>query len=319
MDMVSVIVPVYNVKPYLDKCLKSILKQSYKNIEIILVDDGSTDGSEKLCDEYAHNYDNIKVVHKKNGGLSDARNIGLQHALGQYVMFVDSDDCVDGSIVEYLMNMIAKCDAEIGICDFVHLYTGKEAFVEQSQEVLEFNAENALIEMFYQKSFLMSVCGKIFKKQLWEAIRFPVGMLFEDVAIIYKVFERADKIVYGNAKLYGYMHRENSITTKKFTVRDCDILLIFDEISEYYKNSDTDLLRAVRAYGSSVALRIYMNAPRDGSYMNEISKCERYLKTNAKEICKDSKVRKKNRYALMLYLYAKPIMPFIYKRVNRWK
>lgn len=318
-ELISIIIPVYNVEQYLEACIESVIKQSYSNIEIILIDDGSTDSSGAMCDALKLKDSRIRVLHKKNGGLSDARNFGIENAEGDFMVFVDSDDIVSDNFVEYLYALVKDTETDIGICDPIHCYPGENTdFVKETNRSI-FKSEDAIAEMLYQKSFLVAAWGKIYKRKFFQNIRFPFGMLFEDSAIMYKVFEQAESIVYGDAKLYGYMHREGSITTKKFSKRDCDILKIVSEISKYMEGRSDILTNAARAYHASAALRIYMNAPRNGEFDVEISLCNAFLRDNLKALLSDRNIRMKLRLALLLFKYARPIMPVVYKRVNRWK
>lgn len=317
-DLISIVIPVYNVEEYLGRCLDSVLAQTYKNTEIILVDDGSEDNSGIICDEYKENNDRIKVMHKSNGGLSDARNSGIELATGKYIVFVDSDDFVDETMVDYLYNLVQRNNAEIGICDPVHCYPNMEYKFEYQTKQICYNSEEAIKEMLYQTSFLVCACGKIYLRSVFDNIKFTKGILFEDSALMYLLFDRVDKIVYGNAKLYGYIHRENSITTNNFSRRDCDILSICNEMDEYFKNRSS-ITRSLSAYHISAALRIYMNAPRNGNFKKEISDCEQYINDNINDVLSDKRIRTKLRYALILYKYARFLMPYVYSRVNRWK
>ena len=318
-ELISVIVPVYNVEQYLDNCMDSILKQTYKNIEIILVDDGATDNSGIMCDYYAEVDERVKVIHKENGGLSDARNKGISCATGEYIMFVDSDDVICPDLIEYLYNLIVECSSDISICDPVHCYPDKEIIFEQETSKRIFEPEDAIVEMLYQKSFLVSAWGKLFRKDFFNDILFPYGILFEDSAVMYKIFDKANRIVYGNAKLYGYMHREGSITTQKFSKRECDILTISEEIMDKMSNGSEKLLKAARAYRTAAVLRIYMNAPRNGDFDVELKACSDFLKENINLVLYDKEIRKKMKLALLMYKYTRPLMPMVYKRINRWK
>ena len=318
-ELISIVVPVYNVEKYLSTCVESILKQTYSNIEVILVDDGSTDCSGKMCDHYMGQDERIKVIHKKNGGLSDARNKGIIQAEGKYITFIDSDDVVSSDYVEYLYNILEENDGDIAICDPVHCYPNEKIVFEQETFMRVYKAEDAIVEMLYQKSFLVAAWGKLYKKDYFEEIEFPKGMLFEDSAVMYKIFDKAKIIVYGNAKLYGYMHREGSITTKKFSKRDCDILIICQQLTEYLSNRSEKLQKAARSYQTAAAFRIYMNAPRNGMFDSEIQNSEQLLKINCKLVMQDPCIRKKMKIALLMYMFARPIMPIIYKKINRWK
>lgn len=317
--IISIIIPVYNVERYLETCMESILKQTYKNIEIILVDDGSTDFSGKMCDHYAEIDKRVKVIHKENGGLSDARNKGILQASGEYIMFVDSDDMVSYDFVEYLLNLLKDNSADIAICDPVHCHPDKKCYFEEETFRKVFEPEEAIVEMLYQKSFLVAAWGKLYKRECFNDISFPYGMLFEDSAIMYKVFDKTKKIVYGNAKLYGYMHREGSITTKSFSKKDCDILIICNQLSEYMSVRSEKLQNASRSYQAAAAFRIYMNAPRNGMFKSEIKESKLLLKSNWKFLMRDSYIRKKMKVALFMYKFARPIMPIVYKKINRWK
>lgn len=317
--LISVIIPVYNVENYLNNCVHDVVNQTYRNLEIILVDDGSTDSSRQICDVWATKDARIRVIHKQNGGLSDARNKGIALAKGEYIMFVDSDDIVSLNIVNYLYELCEKHSADISICDLVHCYSIERTNFEEERQSKVFNAEDAIIEMLYQKSFLVAACGKLFRRSYFDDILFPFGMLFEDSAVMYKIFRKATKIVYGDAKLYGYVHREGSITTNKFSGRDYDIIKICQQITKDMSNESIRLQAAARSYYTAAAFRIYLNAPRNGKFEEEIEKSRKILNKNCKIVIRDPNIRRKLKIALLLYLFARPLMPIVYKKINRWK
>lgn len=318
-DLISVIVPVYNVELYLSKCLDSILEQEYDNMEIILVDDGSTDNSGNLCDFYANKSNLIKVIHKKNGGLSDARNVGIDNSNGEYLVFIDSDDFIDKNLIKYLHSLIKKYDADISICDPVHCYPNKEVNFDYSSQVKVFTSEEAICEMLYQKSFLVSAWAKMYKRKCFLNMRFPFGQVFEDEAIMYKLFDYADKIVYGNAKLYGYLHRENSITTKAFSNVEIERLKNYDNISKYMEGRSENLRKAAKAYQCNASLRFCLNAPPRQEYAKEINKCDSFIKKESKNILKDQNIRRKLRIGIILYLYGKKVLKVVHRKTNPWK
>ena len=317
--LISIIIPVYNVECYLGACMESVLNQTYKKIEVILVDDGATDNSGQMCDHYAEEDMRVRVIHKKNGGLADARNKGITHANGDYIMFIDSDDVVSQNFVEYLYSLIIENSSDIGICNPIHCYPGRKIKFEPENMKKIFKPEDAIVEMLYQKSFLVAAWGKIFKKEYFDDILFPYGMLFEDSAIMYKIFDKAEKIVYSDAKLYGYMHWNGSITTNDFSKRDCDILTICSQITDYMENKNERLWKAAMSYQTAAAFRIYMNAPRNGEFDLELRDCKMFLKENWKLVLQDPNIRYKMKIALLMFKYARPIMPIIYKKTNRWK
>lgn len=212
---VSIIVPVYNVEQYLLRCVESLIRQSYKNLEIILVDDGSTDSSGKICDDCKKNDNRVKVIHKKNGGLSDARNFGINNCTGDYICFVDSDDWIENEMVETLITEIISTESDIAICGRYRAYNSGKRKVERYKKYPKENIFNNIVGLQYLMSFCgydMSVCDKMFKSSLFSKIRFPYGSTCEDSFTTYKIFSISKKICYVNKPLYNYYFRINSIT-----------------------------------------------------------------------------------------------------------
>lgn len=318
-SMVSVVVPVYNVAAYLTECMNSILEQTYRNLDIILVDDGSTDDSGKLCDAFAEREARVRVVHKKNGGLSDARNTGLEMALGEFVIFVDSDDEIDVHMIESMLKTLQETDSDVVICDLVHVFAPEDLKYSLSEQKIVFSREEAICEMWYQKSFLPSAGGKLFKKTLFDKNSFRTGILFEDIDMMHSVFWDCRKIVYQPSKLYAYKHRENSITTKSFSIKDCEILNICQRIREFSEDKDITLQKAAKAYSVVGAMRVLLNAPCTDVFASEIDRASVYLKANARTVFFDANLRLKSRVGIVLCRYCKPLAGLIYKRVNRWK
>ena len=320
--MISVVVPVYNVEKYIKKCIDSILNQTYKEFELIIVDDGSSDSSGLICDEYSNIDEHIKVFHKKNGGLSDARNYGIIKSSGEYITFVDSDDFIAPQMIEMLYKKLSENNCDISICDPVHCFENDSAEFELANRTMILNSEKAIEKLFYQKSFLTSAWGKLYKKELFANLKFPVGMLFEDSAIMYKLFERANNICYFSAKLYGYLHRESSITTSRFSERDFDILKITHEIIDHYSDVNfysKKLYKAAVTYHLNAAFRIFLNAT------SEFKNHKMYI--DSKEIIKNYKcnvlfnlnVRIKTKFAIIMYIISKKALKKIYIKVDRWK
>lgn len=207
--LISVIVPIYQVESYLRQCVDSILQQTHKNLEIILVDDGSTDDGPAICDEYAEKDSRIKVIHKENGGLSDARNVGIDAAHGEYIGFVDSDDWIMPDMYEYLLQGIIGYQAEISYCGFVNVHNHWVDYPNNQTDKV-YTSETALNELFFDRlgSFAWN---KLYKADLWSRIRFPVGRNFEDILTIYKLFEQASRISILKAPKYYYRIRQGSI------------------------------------------------------------------------------------------------------------
>ncbi len=212
-ELISIIVPVYKVEKYLTKCVESIVNQTYKNLEIILVDDGSPDTCPKLCDELAKTDSRIKVIHKENGGLSDARNAGIDIATGEYLMFVDSDDYIDRTICEKLYYLLTENNADFSMCDAVRFFEDEEPHsLVQNVNIKTFEGKNVLNQLFYADSdYLVVAWGKLYKKNLFKEVRYPKGKLHEDVYVLHQILAQTDKFVYTNEQLYNYLQRSSSI------------------------------------------------------------------------------------------------------------
>lgn len=209
---ISVIVPVYKVEPYLRKCLDSIVNQTYQNLEIILVDDGSPDNSGAICDEYAAWDERIRVIHKANNGVSSARNAGLAVATGEWVGFVDSDDWIETDMYEYLLQGAEKYGAAVAVCGMRKAGTGVPLSF-QYEEVRILNREQALRELLGNTNMLLSCCGKLAKRELWEKVRFSDFKIGEDLLAMGRLLDRADVIVCLPEIKYNYLTRPESALT----------------------------------------------------------------------------------------------------------
>ena len=209
---ISVIVPVYKVERYLEECIDSIIAQTYKNLEIILVNDGSPDNCGKLCDDYADKDKRIVVMHKKNGGLSDARNVGIDNATGEYLHFIDGDDWIEADMLEVLYENIIKYDSDISCCSFCLVYINSIESYNSESEIFIFNSEQAIENCFVKNIPWISSCCKLYKKYIFDNIRFPLNKRSEDIFIITDVMSAANKIVYDSVSKYYYRQRKNSIS-----------------------------------------------------------------------------------------------------------
>lgn len=213
MPLVSIIVPVYGVEAYLCDCVESILYQTYSNFEVILVDDGSPDGCPHICDEYAARDGRVRVVHKRNGGLSDARNAGLDAARGTWVGFVDSDDAVDPHMFERLLACAKTENAQIAVCNFGEFKDAHEGVLRERgiREHVSLSGREACVLLMHDDELQNYAWNKLFRTSLWDGIRFPVGQKYEDVNTIYKLFETAQRVVLIPEVLYRYRLRDDSI------------------------------------------------------------------------------------------------------------
>lgn len=212
--MVSVIVPIYKVEKYLRSCVDSILQQTFSDIEVILVDDGSPDGCGAICEEYVQKDKRVKVIHKENGGLSDARNVGIEVCRGNYIIFVDSDDCIHPQMVERLYNLLLKYQADMAICSFQDIDENempRYAKTDTQGEEHCFEKENIMNQLQTRNLLTVVAWNKIYKTQLFEKVRYPKGYIHEDEFVIHRLLHLCTRTVYTDEKLYYYRKRNDSI------------------------------------------------------------------------------------------------------------
>ena len=212
-DKISVIVPIYKVEDYLHRCVDSIINQTYTNLEIILVDDGSPDNCPMICDEYAKKDSRIRVVHKKNGGLSDARNAGLDIATGEYIMFIDSDDFVDTEMMGSMMRNMIDDNVDMVVCNIKYVYEDREVVkYNQSDRILD---RYEAMEEYLKDGVVQAVAwNKLYKKSLINNMRYKVGKTNEDEFFTYKIVDKTEKIYYNSRPFYNYIQRDSSIMGK---------------------------------------------------------------------------------------------------------
>lgn len=211
MDLISLIVPIYKVEAYLDRCVRSLVAQTYQNLEIILVDDGSPDNCPAMCDAWAERDSRITVIHKENGGLSDARNAGMEIAAGEYIAFVDSDDWVSVHYIEALYRAVQKTGAEIAACDVVVAYDENTQVPPLDTSLRLCSAEEAIGDILRGSGFRAVAWNKLYRKSILENERYPVGKFHEDEFFTYRILAKAKKLVYVDCGLYFYYQRPDSI------------------------------------------------------------------------------------------------------------
>ena len=244
MKKISVIVPIYNSEKYLHRCINSIISQTYKNLEIILVDDGSTDNSGMICDQLATQDERIRVFHKKNGGLSSARNLGIEVASGDYIAFVDSDDWLADDIYEYCIDLAEKnnCDVIDYNVEFTNGNGTKKAFGTEIKYDIEIIEGKEILRDYLMKGQTekapFTVWRKLYKRHLFETIRFPEGKINEDIVLNYKILKRCNKIACTNKVGYYYFQSEESITRNCLKKRDFDLLDACEELIALTEEED---------------------------------------------------------------------------------
>lgn len=223
-EKISVIIPIYKVEEYLNRCVESVVNQTYQNLEIILVDDGSPDNCPKMCNEWAEKDGRIKVIHKENGGLSDARNAGMAVAMGEYVFFVDSDDWIHKDTLRILKNYEEKYDSDIVECKAL-VTSGEaedDALEVDSLEIHMYDTAEAMEALLRDYPLRQTVWNKLYKRHAVEGILFEKGKYHEDEFWTYQVFDRANKILYLDVELYYYFQRSDSIMGQAFSMKRMD-------------------------------------------------------------------------------------------------
>ena len=293
---ISVIVPVYKVEEYLCRCVDSIINQTYKNLEIILVDDGSPDGCGKICDEYAERDSRIKVIHKENGGPSSARNAGLDAVTGDYIGFVDSDDYIDPAMYEHMISFMQEHGADIVVCNYRDKDDNSKLAKE---EVTVLNQEEALNERLVTNAISDSSCDKLYKSELWFNARFPIDrMVSEDSAVIYKVIFRAQKVVGLNKPYYKVFEREDSLTHKAYSPKWVYTISTYEEMVEFFNSKGLEKYKRIAEQKTVGA--IFFNAK---GYLESGCKdktIKKIIKQKAKEVIKKYKsIGVKNKLKLL--------------------
>ncbi len=223
---VSVVVPVYNVEPYLARCVDSLLAQTYRDFEILLVDDGSTDGSGALCDAYAARDPRVRALHKENGGLSSARNFGIENARGEFLCLFDGDDAFAPETLEVLHGNLVGHDADMSCCAFQYLPDGKTPSAPDVKRanVSVLTRNEASKDILTASRVEVSAANKLYRRAVFDTVRFPVGRLYEDAFVIADTVARCRKVVVTDAGLYFYYQRTGSITRSRFTERNLDLV-----------------------------------------------------------------------------------------------
>lgn len=315
--LISVIIPIYKVEKYLHQCVDSVVNQTYKNLEIILVDDGSPDNCGQICDDYAKK-DRIKVIHKKNGGLSDARNAGLSTSVGKYLMFVDNDDLLPAESVSYLYKLITENDAQLAV-------GGRERFDDETNEILdtEFNGEeNVLIydKVEAMRYFLQNGCAawaRLYLRSVHSDIEFPINEINEDEAVVLQMLENCSRVVISNRIIYRYRCRSKSITTTDFSPKKLDWQKHCADNLDYIKQHHPELeFDAASRYRGSLLWSLTEIALSHEDYSPEIKKLITKLKENKKRFLKAPFEYRQDKIRLLVLIY----LPFnLYKKLLRKK
>lgn len=303
MCEISIIVPVYNVEKYLKKCVDSILNQTFRDFELILVDDGSPDNSGAICDQYAKEDTRVRVIHKENGGLSSARNAGIEDAKGKYLGFVDSDDYIAEDMYELLYNNIIKEDVDLSICGVFDVYKG-----ERPKVLPDFRKVCTKVETMklILDANIISVhaVNKLYKRTLFNSVRYPLGTITEDAAVILDIVDQCEKIVVDSTQKYFYYHREDSISSKNFSTKNLQTIEVWNENERWILTNVPGLYTEVHTrvcWANFIVLDKIVNANAE-SIVPETKKIVRYLRTNYIFIMKNSVITRNRKIAMTLLM-----------------
>lgn len=318
--MISVIVPIYNVEKYLNRCVDSILNQSFSDFELILVDDGSPDNCGKICDEYAKKDNRVIVIHKQNGGLSDARNAGIEWALqnsdSEWITFIDSDDWIHKDYLKLLYNAVKDNNVDVSVCRFVRT-TGEDDLSNESND--------ASVKLWSPEDFFVNdvvnaaiACAKLYRKPLFKDIRYPYGRIHEDEFTTYKVLFQNDKIAVVDKVMYYYYTNPDSIMNKKWNPKRLDAIDAFESRIDFFKDNNYK-----KAYELNINMLImfYYGAFTRLSESDDIEYKSKYIKMIRKRFNKQYKMFKNdtlvNKDQLeFVYATISPVRCYIYTHIK---
>lgn len=317
MDKVSIVVPVYNVEDCLSYCVDSLRQQTYKNIEIILVDDGSTDSSGEICDQHAQEDERVRVLHIENGGISNARNTGVKEASTDWIIFVDSDDYYDRRTVEYLVGLRDKYGVELVATPVIEVrdYESKDfsgSLTEKSSEKLD--RYTALKEMFYGNRVGTHSGGKLYKKTILLRFPYPKGMLYEDLAIAYEHIASCKQIAVGDINLYKYYRRPGSIVNSKYSVKLMDFYKAMEWNRSYIERdypNDKEMKRALNVRYVFNGLHV-VHAMLSSSMYSDVNKIRKEYTRYFNDIIPNPNITGKNKVKYLMLL----VSPKLYEKIR---
>ncbi|MBQ8200019.1 MAG: glycosyltransferase [Lachnospiraceae bacterium] len=294
--LISVIIPVYGVEPYLRRAVDSVLRQTYSNLEIILVDDGSPDGCPAICDAYAAKEARVRVIHKENGGLSNARNAGLDVAGGDYIAFLDSDDYYAPFFIEVLYKELLKNDAQVALCPYEvtdamepsqgpDFAARKKQYADGEVDCPVYDRGQMLLNQYDalcgDATYFIVAWNKLYKASLWKGVRYPKGKIHEDEATTYRIFDKVQRGVYVKLPMYAYFSAPESITRARFSVKRLEWFDALDDRITFFEEKEemSALTAAVRARADA-AIRYYYPLVREcPGERKEKKRLKKYVKT----------------------------------------
>lgn len=317
MDKVSIIVPVYNVEDCLSYCVDSLRQQTYKNIEIILVDDGSTDSSGEICDQYAREDDRIKVLHIENGGLSNARNTGVKESSTDWIVFIDSDDYYDHRAIEYLVKLRDKYRVDLVATPVIEVRNYENSdFLGDFREKYsgKLDRRTALEKMYYGNYVGTHSGGKLYKKEILLRFPYPNGMLYEDLSLAYEHIAFCENIAVSALNLYKYYRRPGSIVNSKYSNRLLDFYKAMEWNRSYIERdypNDKEMRRALNVRYVFNGLHI-VHAMLSSDMYAEVNKIRKEYIQYFKDVILNSNVTRKNKVKYLMLL----VSPKLYEKIR---
>lgn len=300
---ISVIIPAFNCDEYLKECIISIINQTYENLEIVIVNDGSIDKTQEICETFSKQDRRIHLINKKNEGVAIARNTGVKYATSKYITFVDADDILHPSYVEFLYQLLKKNEADIAVCGIRTFYNNyvqeNKDFQENEEPVYELTGIQALEKMLYRKGLSVSPCVKLVKREILENHLFPPNTLFEDLAVVYKWFAVSDKVVFCLRPLYYYRIRKGSRQHSKFNLKKLDLINVSENILHYVENECPEIVDSARNRLFVSCLQILRDIPVK-LYPDIYKGLKRKIISLRRKILLDSKANKTTRLLAFL-------------------
>lgn len=298
----------------------SVINQTYKELEIILIDDGSTDNSGKICDDYVKNDERILVIHKENGGLSDARNVGIEKATSKFITFIDSDDYIHPDFIKKMYSLIIQYNADIVSSSSKSTSKLENIFMNSNRNECEkaklFSTREAFEMLCYQKGLNHSICGKLYKKELFNNIRFPKGKLYEDEATFYLLLAESKRIVCINEKLYAYFQRKEGIIRSAFNPQKMDYIRHTENLKGYVEKTYPELKNAAISKLLWSNLHIWLQINDKKKFRNEYLEIKKTIKRYRNSVLLDPNVRKINKILLLLSYLGHAPLQIIYSIKN---
>ena len=311
MELISVVVPVYNTKVYIALSIESILAQTYPHLELILIDDGSVDGSGHICDQYAAKDPRVKVIHQNNRGVSHARNVGLNEASGEYIAFVDADDSIAPVYLESLHRLLKDKDAEIAVCDVEYVFESKKDLDIRPYQTDEFevvSGSEAAQRMLYQKVINSGPFAKLFRRELFKFIAFSEDIAIgEDLEVNYKLFLKSNKVAINLSKNYFYLQRAGSAMQSSFSIKRRDSIKVLKELLTNAKLKQPELISSIKNRLFIEAVILASEIPQGShDFKTEYNECIQLIKSLRFNVFEDSE----SRFRFKVYASISLISPY---------